>query len=154
MYQIRKSQRLHSLDPFNRAGTTVKRVFYCGEFMSKHTRGPWAVEEWDFREPDGCVINSGMQVVAVSGSVKNGVKCSIYAATEDGDGEEMEANLHLIAAAPELLAALEWLLADMRLRSMLDGDVDSDGCVVLSCGNGVLYAANKAIAKAKGIDHE
>lgn len=27
MYQIRKSQRLHSLDPFNRAGTTVKRVF-------------------------------------------------------------------------------------------------------------------------------
>lgn len=118
--------------------------------MSKHTPGPWVVEEWDVREPDGCVINGGLQVVAI----KNGAKCSIYAATEDGDGDEMEANLHLIAAAPELLAALEGLLADMRLRSMLDGDVDSDGCVVLSCGNGVLYAANKAIAKAKGIDHE
>lgn len=28
MYQIREWQRLHSLDPFNRAGTTVKRVFF------------------------------------------------------------------------------------------------------------------------------
>lgn len=28
MYQIRKWQRLHSLDPFNRAGTTVKRVLF------------------------------------------------------------------------------------------------------------------------------
>ena len=50
----------------------------------------------------------------------------------------------------ELLAALEELLSDMRLRAKLDGDVDSDGCAVLNCGNGVLYAANQAIAKAKG----
>ena len=60
----------------------------------------------------------------------------------------------LIAHRDDLLAALEGLLADMRLRAKLDGDVDSDGCVVLNCGNGVLYAANKAISKAKGIDHE
>ena len=60
----------------------------------------------------------------------------------------------LVAMNKELLEALERLLSDMRLRAKLDGDVDSNGCVVLNCGNGVLYAANKAIAKAKGIDHE
>lgn len=51
----------------------------------------------------------------------------------------------------ELLAALEGLLADMHLQARLEGDVDSDGCVVINCGNGVLYAANAAIAKAKGV---
>ena len=71
--------------------------------MSKHTPGPWVVEEWDVREPDGCVITGGLQVVAL----KNGAKCPIYAATEDGDGDEMEANLNLIAAAPHLLLGLE-----------------------------------------------
>lgn len=55
----------------------------------------------------------------------------------------------LVAMNKELLAALEGLLSDMRLRAKLDGDVDSDGCVVLNCGSGVLYAANNAIAKAK-----
>lgn len=54
----------------------------------------------------------------------------------------------------ELLAALEGLLSDMSLRAKLDGDVDSDGCVVLNCGNGVLHAANRAIAKAKGVSDE
>lgn len=71
--------------------------------MIKHTPGPWVVEEWSVREPDGCVINGGLQVVAI----KSGAKCSIYAATEDGGGDEMEANLNLIAAAPQLLLALE-----------------------------------------------
>ena len=56
----------------------------------------------------------------------------------------------LVEMNKELLAALEELLSDMRLRAKLDGDVDGDGCVVLNCGNGVLYAANQAIAKAKG----
>jgi diaminopimelate epimerase len=55
----------------------------------------------------------------------------------------------LVAMNKELLAALEGLLSDMRLRAKLDGDVDSDGCVVLSCGNGVLCAANQAIEKAR-----
>lgn len=55
----------------------------------------------------------------------------------------------LVAMNKELLVALEGLLSDMRLRAELDGDIDSDGCVVLNCGNGVLHAANTAIAKAK-----
>lgn len=67
------------------------------------------------------------------------------------DAMEHAINSHdeLVAMNKELLAALEGLLSDMRLRAKLDGDVDSDGCVVLNCGNGVLYAANKAISKAK-----
>ena len=57
----------------------------------------------------------------------------------------------LVAMNKELLEALERLLSDMRLRAKLDGDVDSNGCVVLNCGNGVLYAAKQAIEKAKGV---
>ena len=64
--------------------------------------------------------------------------------------KEIASQLRLLDAMnKELMAALEGLLSDMRLRAKLDGDVDSDGCVVLNCGNGVLYAANNAIAKAK-----
>lgn len=49
-----------------------------------------------------------------------------------------------------LKSALVGLLDDMRLRARLDGDVDSDGCVVLNCGHSVLLAADKAIAFVEG----
>lgn len=63
----------------------------------------------------------------------------------------IQENKDLKRRCDELLAALEGLLADMHLRARLEGDVDSDGCVVINCGNGVLYAANAAIAKSKGV---
>lgn len=67
------------------------------------------------------------------------------------DAMEHAINSHdeLVDMNKELLDALEGLLSDMRLRAKLDSDIDSDGCVVLNCGNGVLHAANIAIAKAK-----
>lgn len=49
-----------------------------------------------------------------------------------------------------LKSALVGLLEDMQLRARLDGDVDSDGCVVLNCGHSVLLAAEKAIALVEG----
>lgn len=49
-----------------------------------------------------------------------------------------------IAAAPDLLEALELLIDDLRLRAKLRGD----DCLDVS--NGRLYKAQKAIAKAKG----
>ena len=49
-----------------------------------------------------------------------------------------------------LKSALVGLLDDMRRRASLEGDVDSDGCVVLNCGHSVLAAANKAIALVEG----
>lgn len=55
----------------------------------------------------------------------------------------------LVEINKELLCALENLLDDMRLRAKLEGDVDSDGTVILNCGNGVLFAATMAIEKAK-----
>ncbi|MGL4757406.1 MAG: hypothetical protein ACRCXB_34055 [Aeromonadaceae bacterium] len=55
----------------------------------------------------------------------------------------------LVEINKELLSVLENLLNDMRLRAKLEGDVDSDGTVILNCGNGVLFAATMAIEKAK-----
>lgn len=119
--------------------------------MSKHTPGPWVVEEWDVREPDGCVINGGLQVVAI----KNGAKCSIYAATEDGDGDEMEANLNLIAAAPELLDALMQMVAIHDEPSGFDGKfgkaLDEAIAAQRDKIDERLSIARAAIAKAKGV---
>ena len=66
------------------------------------------------------------------------------------DGYENAKIKELERQRDDLLAALEGLLDDMRLRAKIDGDVDSDGRAVLNCGNGVLYAATTAISKAKG----
>lgn len=134
--------------------------------MSKHTPEPWVIDEredlstnfysddamgsiiggclaynYAYRTPDERKANASRIVACVN-------------ACRGLPTDELERNGLVAAVGTDLLAALEGLLADMHLRARLDGDVDSDGCVVLNCGNGVLYAANKAIAKAKGIDHE
>ena len=95
--------------------------------MSKHTLGPWEASEgypsdiWHVDMP-----SRGYSVV-------------VSRAEEDWDmaGEEVQANAHLIAAAPELLDALETLLLsterdDMNFRVR------------------AMEAAREAIAKAKG----
>lgn len=65
------------------------------------------------------------------------------------NGEQSELVM-LLEQRDALKSALVGLLDDMRLRARLDGDVDSDGCVVLNCGRSALEAANKAIALAEG----
>lgn len=146
--------------------------------MSKHTPEPWFYHRQGFSTVyiEARIGGGMLQEIAACGPCQDGteqqdenarriVACVNACAGVDTDLLEageldkpimmvIQENKDLKHRCDELLAALEGLLADMRLRSMLDGDVDSDGCVVLSCGNGVLYAANKAIAKAKGIDHE
>ena len=95
--------------------------------MSKHTLGPWEASEgypsdiWHVDRP-----SRGYSVV-------------VSRAEEDWDMavEEVQANAHLIAAAPELLDALETLLLsterdDMNFRVR------------------AMEAAREAIAKAKG----
>ena len=114
--------------------------------MSKFTKGPWQVlpEEAD------------KDYIRIRGTVWGGrykvanVPTPVYEGVPQRELEETRANAALIAAAPELLAALEGLLADLRLRAQIEGDIDADGCAVLNCGNGILYAANKAVEKAKG----
>lgn len=67
-----------------------------------------------------------------------------------GEPEEIQANANLIAAAPELLEALQLIIKDLRIRAKVRGDIDDDGTVVLDIGSGVLMKANDAIAKALG----
>lgn len=93
--------------------------------MSKHTPGPWTKAErlhgpwWHISaETSGLVPGQGRQAVAcVHGESKRGAKA--YA-------EMFEANAHLIAAAPELLVALElarealliWAPKDIRMAQI------------------------------------
>ena len=68
--------------------------------------------------------------------------CSVYGGNEN-NVELQEANAHLIAAAPEMLWALEQVAALGREAS------NSDGQVYLDESN-FLYILEIAIAKAKG----
>jgi hypothetical protein len=99
--------------------------------MSKHTPGPWAVYElldgYDIRAPEAeCYIATASDPEAVWGAI----------------GREEDACL--IAAAPELLEALE-LALDSHNRLLLS-DPPKDAWVF----NGVEAKARVAIAKAKG----
>ena len=80
--------------------------------QATHTPGPWRVE-------DGQTIWSGEELVGAAGRI----------------GMPMEANARLIAAAPEMLAALEWAVETADTEQY-----DADWYA----------AARAAIAKAKG----
>lgn len=114
--------------------------------MAKHTAGPWQILP---EEADKAYIRIRGTVLGGRYKVAN-VPIPTYEGVHPRELGETSANAALIAAAPELLAALEEILADMRLRAKLDGDIDSSGCAVLNCGHSVLLSAESAIAKAKG----
>lgn len=96
--------------------------------MSKHTPGPWTMHP---RFADGAEVRSLAQV-AWCGSA-----CEI---SKSGgqiiDAAEARANARLIAAAPDLLAACEMALLDMRYYATVHGES--------------ITAIEAAIAKAKG----
>ena len=89
--------------------------------MSKHTPGPWVIKEIDRNE--GVRISCGLV----------GCGCRVYGMPEG------EANARLIAAAPDLLAALESVLT-------IGGIDQSPG----TNGRVVLHQVRAAIAKARG----
>ncbi len=100
--------------------------------MSKHTPGPWRIKQSD----------SGHWFV-VSGGTGNPIAQTLRKVWRTED----EANARLIAAAPDLLAALEKLAqyadtCELFLRETHPGKADALGKRV-SC-------ARAAIAKAKG----
>lgn len=89
---------------------------------TKHTPRPWILndDENTIRREDGVII------------------AAVYDLREDYDGEQEEANASLIAAAPDLLAALEEV-SNARARQSHEFDIDA------------WYAkVRAAIAKAKG----
>ena len=87
--------------------------------MSEHTPGPWAI-----------YVNAPSDVVIRKMS-KDGYELCAIARVSSG-----YANAHLIAAAPELLEALDAALKLIELVMPIDGDVTRK--------------ARAAIAKAKG----
>ena len=91
----------------------------------KHTPGPWFITGSMTKYVEARIPGRMIQEVAACGPT----------AADDGYGEQQMANARLIAAAPELLEALE---------SVLENCLDSDGLAA------AYEKARAAIAKAKG----
>ena len=96
--------------------------------MSGHTPGPWLVE--------------GRTVYALNDDGYNRFSALVQDAHTPGD--ELEANARLIAAAPELLEALEDIANDYAERFDMDSQSTNPGMKV------VVENARAAIAKARG----
>ena len=93
---------------------------------TKHTPGPWVWEHWQM----GLTAQNGTSVLAYY----DYEGMSLHGKTED----EHEANAHLIAAAPDLLEALEAIVATWdgpKYNHFMADNID---------------LARAAIAKAKG----
>jgi hypothetical protein len=103
--------------------------------MSKHTPGPWFV--------DGVAISSEAVTDLAILNMAN-VRYS-WGGSDFATRSHREANAHLIAAAPELLAELEYLVeiaeSAMRAANRDGGEYDIGE---------MLEAPRAAIAKAKG----
>jgi len=96
--------------------------------MSKYTPGPW------WRDDDGFIASgNGDTYVTVADANVNSL-----------DIDEREANTSLIAAAPELLAALK------NAAKILDDDGARDGYSGKESYDDAADAARAAIARAEG----
>ena len=91
---------------------------------TQHTPGPW-------------FANDSLQLFAETGQHI----ASLDSSTEGFEGGTLYANARLIAAAPDLLAAL--IAFDDAFSHYCEGDPDSDEV-------SALYQAREAIAKATG----
>ena len=108
--------------------------------MSGYTKGPWTTQGW---VPTWAYI----PVDAMGGRVAS---CSKPRPDSDAYSEVV-ANARLIAAAPELLEALEALLSDMAVETLEDAartdPNDTDGAKSTAAK---FRKARAAIAKARG----
>jgi hypothetical protein len=109
-----------------------------------HTPGPWRVEESSHKQEFSHWIGSLSRHVMPRQSTIAGVVNA---------GAESDANARLLAAAPELLAALRDVLAQFDAGYFVR-NTDSDGCSdwALKAGEPLraIAAAKVAIAKAEG----
>ena len=99
--------------------------------MSDYTKGPWKY---------GAELSSRTGEWLISFDAGNRGRGIGIAETRPGSGQE-EANARLIAAAPELLEALEWVLGEYQVIF-----TDETG----KTENEAIAFARAAIAKAKG----
>lgn len=106
---------------------------------SKHTPGPWSIDYEDWGKPNYRQIDA-----PTHGALAEVVWRMEGDCRENKNSPEREANAHLIAAAPELLEALE----------ALEPYLDSLLCYASTMGeyepNKLVFNTKRAIAKAKG----
>lgn len=81
----------------------------------KHTPGPW---RWTESGRLGSVNTAEIRSIAV---ILNSDGCLVYRDAADGWDDEQAANLALIAAAPELLEALQGVIDLMENWHVLEG---------------------------------
>lgn len=109
----------------------------------KHTPGPWKARDYRSDGKAGNAQDGSIWIDCVaytkSGRAIGGTVAEVYArGTGTDDPSVQGANARLIAAAPELLAALEWFVTDLTAErsSMVDFDAN-------------LASARAAIQKAR-----
>jgi hypothetical protein len=110
--------------------------------MSKHTPGPWKAQPREF--PEGQWFLEGQWEVVSTCKTER----LIAEAAPHIDSDSEEANARLIAAAPELLEALEYLAAIAGTGLLHRQSLDKQGMVELF--EEARAAALAAIAKAEG----
>ena len=104
----------------------------------KHTPGPWTVEEYGDDETPALVIHKD----------SNSRVCFMATPGSHGDPAKIEADAHLIAAAPELLLALVAATKNMRTLEELwrgNGDDKMADMARINC-----EGYERTIAKARG----
>jgi len=103
--------------------------------QSQHTPGPWRLDATG--PANACVVSSGGDLLAIG-------------AQGTSDKDEDEANLRLMASAPDLLDCLNRLVDDLTEahEDELNSDHNGDGPDCSYCRN--IARARAAIAKATG----
>ena len=102
--------------------------------MSAHTPGPWTVRGQGFVVGgEGDALNADYVALTL-------ITAPSVPSNHQPDAEEARANAHLMAAAPELFAALKLLLTTHDASC-----VDAEACQI-----GGIDLARAAIAKAEG----
>ena len=94
--------------------------------MSQHTQGPWTVEN------NSIYGNAGM------------IRPFIASVEDDHRDEETNANARLIAAAPDLLDALQWITRCASIRGPV-------GTTAYLISDKRMAEVRAAIAKATGV---
>lgn len=104
--------------------------------MTKHTPGPWSCDYGDF----AVYCDTGAEVCALTqGNHDDGTRIPT---------DEMEANLQLVTAAPELLQACQRLLT--ILVDVYEDDFYRHGEPIEDAWPSVINEARASIAKAEG----
>ena len=90
-----------------------------------HTPGPYKIITADLGDDFACIVP--VEIHAANGTVVS-QSGGLAPDNEEWRSEELFANAHLLAAAPEMLEALEWLAEEFDRRDLGDGAMlyDSD----------------------------